>query len=255
MSETPAALARSSFSQPLAAMSSAICCTSYLTAAACVSIANRTLHKSCSQCQQQSSPGVHNANRGGDSLAAMARRPVFHPELGAFFEELREKRGWTQSQAADLAQRRDLHVLTRQVLLRLEDGKTKNPEPEVLRAVAVLYEVPYDDLVAKWVATRFGTALSAEGRDLVRHSGGEDRRIGDGGVGGDDSIAARALERERQHHQAVIEKLEETLRGVFSVLHNERERLDASRAEGHARGASVSGRGKDHRAPPRRRAR
>jgi transcriptional regulator with XRE-family HTH domain len=93
----------------------------------------------------------------------VSARPVFHKELGEFFVELRTQRGWKQRQAASIAFRRRLKVLTRQVLLRLEAGRTKNPEPEVLRALAELYEMPYEDLVQRFVERRFGLALPAVG--------------------------------------------------------------------------------------------
>lgn len=96
----------------------------------------------------------------------MVKRPVFHPEVGAFFRALREEHGWNQRQAASIAERKGLTALTRQVLLRLEAGKTKNPEPVVIRALAALYDVPYEGLVARWVEHRFGV-----GRDLIRHEG------------------------------------------------------------------------------------
>lgn len=87
-------------------------------------------------------------------------RPVFHPEIGKFFSDLREAKGWTQRQAEDIAERRKLSALTRQVLWRLEKGKTKNIEPTVLRAIADLYEMPYGDLVQRWTLHRYGVDLS-----------------------------------------------------------------------------------------------
>ena len=90
----------------------------------------------------------------------MSKRPVFHPETGRFFTELREQRGWTQRQASLIAERQGLEALTRQVLWRLEQGKTKNIEPEVLRAIGVLYKIRYEELAACWMEFRYG--VSAE---------------------------------------------------------------------------------------------
>lgn len=75
-------------------------------------------------------------------------RPVFYPDLGEYFEGLRAAEGWSQSDAARFAAQRGLTALTRQVLLRLENGATKNPEPDVLRAVADLYGQDYQHRVA-----------------------------------------------------------------------------------------------------------
>jgi transcriptional regulator with XRE-family HTH domain len=75
--------------------------------------------------------------------------------------QLRDDRGWNQSEAADMSRRKGHPALTRQVLLRLERGQTKNPEPEVMRAVAALYGLDYADLVRQFVALRFGVVSDA----------------------------------------------------------------------------------------------
>ena len=83
--------------------------------------------------------------RAGRQVAStqMGSRPVFHEEIGQFFTELREAKVWTQRQAEDIAERRKLVALTRQVLWRLEKGRVKNLDPKVLRALANLYEMSY----------------------------------------------------------------------------------------------------------------
>jgi transcriptional regulator with XRE-family HTH domain len=83
------------------------------------------------------------------------RRPVFHPALGEFFQSLRPE-DWKQSDAARYAKLRGLKVLTRQVLLRLERGKTKWPSPAVLRAVADLYSLNYEELVHRVTEQAYG---------------------------------------------------------------------------------------------------
>lgn len=88
----------------------------------------------------------------------MASRPVFLPELGQFFQQLREQKGWKQAYAGSLAERRGLSGLSRQVLLRLEAGRTKNPEPNVLRSIATLYQVPYEELLARFWQARYGVS-------------------------------------------------------------------------------------------------
>lgn len=104
------------------------------------------------------------------SLAMPERpRPIFHPEIGAFFVSLRERKGWKQSQAEDIAARKKLTVLTHQVLWRLEQGKVKNIEPEVLRAIAKLYQTPYEDLVARWTSYRYGVRIDAGARADSSH--------------------------------------------------------------------------------------
>jgi HTH-type transcriptional regulator, competence development regulator len=89
----------------------------------------------------------------------MAERPTFHAELGEYFVGLRQRRELGQRQAAEIADRRNITALSRQVLLRLEQGKTKNPEPEVLKAIADLYGVTYDELVIRCVEAQYGVEM------------------------------------------------------------------------------------------------
>lgn len=103
-------------------------------------------------------------------------RPVYFKELGEFLAHARERLGWSQSEAADFARRRALKSVTRQVILRLERGQTKNPPPEVLRELADLYDISYQDLVAKWVAYRFGV------NDLIGHAMPADSAASKGGT-------------------------------------------------------------------------
>lgn len=98
----------------------------------------------------------------------MRPRPVFFADLGKFFVSLREAKNWNQSQAADIATRRGLSRLSYNALRYLEEGKTKNPEPDVLRALATLYDVPYEELLAKFWETRYGVAADRVAAVLER---------------------------------------------------------------------------------------
>jgi transcriptional regulator with XRE-family HTH domain len=86
----------------------------------------------------------------------MAERPVFHPELGAYFVRLREAKGWGQRQAAQIADKRKLSAINHQVLLRLEHGRVRHPDADVLRQVAKLYGEPYEDIAYRWFAAEYG---------------------------------------------------------------------------------------------------
>jgi len=102
--------------------------------------------------------------------ACMPDRPVFHPDLAAFFAGLRAEREWGQREAADIAQRRGLKSITRQVLLRLEKGKTKWPDPAVLRELASLYDHDYEDMVNAVVAHTYQVTRRGVGREAVELS-------------------------------------------------------------------------------------
>lgn len=105
------------------------------------------------------------------------RRPVFHGRIGAELREMRESRGWTQSQVVDLARRRKLTGLSLQQLRYLEEGRTKHPDGDTLQAIASIYTLNYDELVARFVQASYGTApvhlptsgaLSGDWRLLMR---------------------------------------------------------------------------------------
>ena len=105
-------------------------------------------------------------------------RPVFYEELGAFYSDLREGRGWGLRQAVTIAQNRKLKRLTKTVISELEQGRTKNPDPEVLRELADLYEVSYEALVSRFVEHWYGIDLHAKTQpfvDLLRLSEMEKR--------------------------------------------------------------------------------
>lgn len=86
------------------------------------------------------------------------RRPVFHGRLGAELKQMRESRGWSLSQVVDLARRRRLTGLSPQQLRYLEEGRTKHPEADALQAVAAIYNLKYEELVARFVQVSYGTA-------------------------------------------------------------------------------------------------
>lgn len=88
----------------------------------------------------------------------MRDRPVFHEGFGAFLASQREAKGWSLRGAAAQAKRWSL-PLSYQVLFRLEGGQTKNPNGDVLRAVAQLYRLPYEELAARVVSANYGLQI------------------------------------------------------------------------------------------------
>lgn len=167
---------------------------------------------------------VSTVNNNLQTLATMAtiaavrsrpvarRRPVYLKDLGDFFTELREQRGWNQSEAADMAQRRGLLPLTRQVLLRLERGQTKNPEPEVMRAVAALYGMDYGEVVGRFIGVRFGVTSSVISNDQ-----------GSASLGGAPDVPASArariqeLETELESFKARWSDVQDVARSLFRI--------------------------------------
>lgn len=99
------------------------------------------------------------------TIPAVRKRLPVHPEIGSLFRSLRTASGWGLRQAARIAHGKGLMLLTMNSLGFLERGVTKNPDPELLREVAVLYGVAYEPLAAQFAAMRYGIQIN--GSDLV----------------------------------------------------------------------------------------
>lgn len=157
MSETRAFLARSDFDQPFSAASSDMSRASNRIGAAVnrlsVDIVSGSLPVRSSNRQQQKVDVANKCQQRVLASRGVAARPIFHAEFGRYLVELREQRGWSQSDAARFGEK---HGLTRQILLHLEAGKTKDPEPSVLRAIATTYGAEYDDIARRFITYRYG---------------------------------------------------------------------------------------------------
>lgn len=92
-------------------------------------------------------------------MGRVAKRPIFHPELGAFLRDLRETKYASLRQAEFYAEQRGFKRLKRGVLAALETGATKNPDPGVLREFAALCGLAYEDLVTRMVVAQYQVAL------------------------------------------------------------------------------------------------
>lgn len=150
----------------------------------------------------------------GYDPADVRQRPVFYKELGEFFAALRPS-DWTQSDAARYAKRRGLKALSRNVLLRLEKGQVKNPEPDVLKALATLYDMPYETLAGRFIEQRYGIRL---GGDLPRHS--RDQKSGSLEGGSADvpaSDSARRLQSISQRDRTLAGEVRDAIRALTSV--------------------------------------
>jgi transcriptional regulator with XRE-family HTH domain len=165
----------------------------------------------------------------------MPGRPVFHEQIGQFFTSLREEKGWTQRQAADIARRRRLR-LSKNVLWRLETGKVKNPEPDVLRAVAALYEKPYEDIAGRIIAQRYGFVI--ESGDLVRPGTEAGSETSPGGA--DVPASARRiaeLESELEGYKARWGEMQTLAKSLFQLAVRGKEGRAAARAAARRSGA------------------
>lgn len=107
----------------------------------------------------------HFLKQSPHTMGVVAGRRVFDKNLGQFFRELREQRSLGLRQAVQLAEQRELSGLNLNTLGALERGATKNADPELLRAVAAMYKVPYAEVVSGYMTQRYRLRDS----DLPRH--------------------------------------------------------------------------------------
>jgi transcriptional regulator with XRE-family HTH domain len=180
---------------------------------------------------------AENGLRSAALAAQSVERPTFHPELGKSLRAIREAKGWSVSQARIQAKGRG-HTVSDNQLRWLEQGKTKSPDQEVLRAVAAIYGFDYMELARKIVEANYGS-------DLLRHAG--DHRSGSH-QGGPTDVPASDVER---HRLSVVEaelralkaqyrEVSNAARAAFKQLGKVAKHLGQS--EGAHRAAAVGGR-------------
>jgi transcriptional regulator with XRE-family HTH domain len=160
----------------------------------------------CCHCQQQNVTTRNFSQSGVLASERVRRRPIRFKQLGEFLIAQRASRQWQQAEAAAIAKRRGLKALTRQVLLRLENGQTKSPEPEALRAVAELYTLNYDDLVHRMMVERYGISS-----DLIRHTGTgqQDSHQSKGESDVPASARIQQLERRVQEYESALHEVQD----------------------------------------------
>lgn len=86
--------------------------------------------------------------------------PIYLKGLGDFLAAARVHKGLIPAHAAALARRRKLPGLSHNILLRLENGWTKCPDPDTLRTLAELYGLSYLDVVVRMVEERYEIRFS-----------------------------------------------------------------------------------------------
>lgn len=95
-------------------------------------------------------------------------RPVVHGPFGAYLRAMREAKGLGLRQTVALAAAR-FPDLTKGALEGIERGETRHIAAELFRAMSTLYDHPYADLVARYVASEYGLQMTTS--DLTRHAG------------------------------------------------------------------------------------
>jgi len=153
-------------------------------------------------------------------------RPIFHPELGQALKAIRDAKQWSVSQARIQAKGKG-HAVTDNQLRWLEQGKTKSPDQEVLRAVAAIYGLDYMELARQIVAANYGS-------DLVRHTG--DQRSGSRKEGPADELPASArriaeLESELSNFKTRFGEVQAATHVLFRIAIRSREGRQVAQAK------------------------
>lgn len=157
-------------------------------------------------------------------------RPVTLPILAKYLVDLRKLKGWPQTLAANIAERRKL-AISYNTLRWIEEGKNQSPEPELLRDLATLYDTSYEDLVARFLAERYGLAVAP---DELSQTGTVSASTSAGGI--DAAVAAVVEERDRfKAALAQVSGLAEELLAIAVIA--EEDRQVSRRAPGRAKGS------------------
>lgn len=185
-------------------------------------------------CQEQSFADRCKSTGGDYDGRVSTERPVFHPDFGAFLVGLREAKGWSQSGAAQLAERRKVPI-TYQELRGVESGATKDVEPETLLALAKLYDVPFGLIAALYFREKFGAIIDA---DLIRHTGEPSSGLSSGGSR-HGATATRVLELERQVNMLTtklgqVEDVASQLLGIAAISDEDRSVVPARTSSGRS---------------------
>jgi transcriptional regulator with XRE-family HTH domain len=179
-------------------------------------------------CQQQSFAGrCAVAIRRYDHAVAPSpqHRPVILPNLAKYLIELRNLKTWNQSQAANIARRKRLPV-TYTAIRWIEEGKNQNPDPELLRGLASLYDTTYEDLASRFLVERYGI-------DLLRHDGVERSTASQGGTADVPASARRiaGLEQELEDLKAKWGEVQALAKSLFDVAVRGREGRAVARTQ------------------------
>ena len=174
--------------------------------------------------------------RWADVAEKAPERPIFHALLGETLKGFRDDRGWSIQRAVINAKKKKHAALTMNRLRWLEEGKTKFPDQDVLRAVADLYEIDYYVLASDYVAANYG-------RDLLGQAGtpSSDPHLTIGGSDVPASVAARV--RELESRLAQFERLAPEINSVLHKLAS----IAVAHKEDRAATGAQTGRGRSTR--------
>jgi hypothetical protein len=97
-------------------------------------------------------------------MPGVSERPVKTGPYAEFGGWLRQRRERSKHKSQLNSQRRSpglgISSITQGKLSHIERGLNQNPEPDLLRGIAVLYETPYEEIVSRWVECRFGVSVT-----------------------------------------------------------------------------------------------
>jgi transcriptional regulator with XRE-family HTH domain len=119
----------------------------------------------CLRCQQPNAPDVNIFKPVLLALGAVSDRPQFHKGFARYLIDLRDKRkGWSQSDIP----RYSKGAVSRQQVLMLEAAKVADPDPDVLKSLAELYDEPYTEMLSRLIAEKYGVTFAQMERAASR---------------------------------------------------------------------------------------
>lgn len=143
---------------------------------------------------------------------------------------MRQAKGWSIKQAVIQAKGKG-HSITAYQLRWLEEGKTKAPDGEALRAVSAIYGLSYVALALEFISSNYGS-------DLLRHIVDQRSDLQNGGLPPDElPTSARRiaeLETELAAFKTRWREVQDVARALTRIaIPDEGETIGAATAKGH----------------------
>lgn len=145
---------------------------------------------------------------------------MVHEELGAFLRSLRNRKGLGLRQAAALAKDR-FPALTKGAIENIEQGLTRHIDSNIFKGMSVIYGIPYEDLIHRYVRAEYGVSA----RDLIDHARRVESPPNHLGVGGV-SVASRhrveqVLREELAFYKALVRRAHRLTKSAYTALGGE----------------------------------
>jgi transcriptional regulator with XRE-family HTH domain len=86
----------------------------------------------------------------------VSARPVYHLGIGKELRDVRERKHWSAKQVCQFASSKGFPQVTPQSLRGLETGQTQYPDADVIRGVAAVFDLRYEQLAWRYITANYG---------------------------------------------------------------------------------------------------